>query len=139
MSELYSPRPELKPEGWHNYFLIFLYITAGFQNKPTVITSITVGFFSSLLVFWNRQWCLYILKKSFIYWINRNICIPMSKWHKKFLASLYTQIKIPHRILGFSNHFLFIIFFCVLNETKEGEFHLGPNRFFHRPPQNFYP
>ena len=26
--------------------------------------------------------------------------------------------------------FLFIIFFSVPNETKEGEFHLGPNRFF---------
>ena len=35
--------------------------------------------------------------------------------------------------------FLLIIFFCVLNETKEGEFHLGPNRFFYRPSQNSYP
>ena len=67
------------------------------------------------------------------------MCIPMSKWLEIFLASLYTQIKIPQRILGFSNHFLFIIFFCVLNETKEGEFQLGPNRFFHQPQQNSYP
>ena len=138
MSELCSPRPELKLEGWQ-FFFNFLYITAGFQNKPTVMTNITISFVSSLPVFWNRQWCLYILKNSFIYWINRSICILMLKWLEIFLACLYTQIKIPHRIFGFSNHFLFIIFFCVLNETKEGEFHLGPNRFFHPPPQNSYP
>ena len=47
-----------------------------------------------------------------------------------FFASMYTQIMAPHKILGFSVYFLFIIFFSVPNETKEGEFHLGPNRFF---------
>ena len=127
MSELCSLRPELKPEGWHIYFL---YITTGFQNKPTMITSITVGFFSSLSVSWNRRWCLYILKKSFVYWINGSICIPMSKWLEFFLASVYTQIKIPHRILGFSNHFFINYIFLCADETKVGEFHLRPNRFF---------
>ena len=66
------------------------------------------------------------------------MCIPMQKWLKIFLATMYTQSKTPHRILGFSDHFL-LIYFSVLNETKEGELHLGHNRFFHRPPQNFYP
>ena len=45
----------------------------------------------------------------------------MSKWLEFFLASMYTPIKAPHKILGFFYHFLFIIFSCVLNETKEGE------------------
>jgi hypothetical protein len=67
------------------------------------------------------------------------MCISTSKWLADFLASMYTQIKAPHKILGFSIIFLFIIFFFVLNETKEGEFHLGPNTFFHRPPQHSDP
>ena len=46
-----------------------------------------------------------------------------------FLVSIYTQIKTPYRNLGFSVHFLFIIFFSMTNVTKEGEFQLGPNRF----------
>ena len=55
----------------------------------------------------------------------------MLKWLELFLASVYTQIKIPHMILVFFLIiFLLIIFFCVLNETKEGEFDLGPNRYF---------
>ena len=64
---------------------------------------------------------------------------PMLKWLEIVLESMYTKIKAPHKILGFSDHFFINIFFSVLNETKEGELHLGPNRFFHRPPQNSYP
>ena len=40
---------------------------------------------------------------------------PMLKWREIFLASMYTQIKAPNKILGFSDDFLFIIFFSVLN------------------------
>ena len=54
------------------------------------------------------------------------MCIPMSKWLEIFLASMYTEIKTPHRILGFSDQFFYLLyFFCVLNETKEDL------RFFH--------
>ena len=111
-------------------FFNFLYITAGFQNKPTVITNITVGLFSSMLVFWNRQWCLYILKNSFIYWINRSICISMLKWLEIFLTSVYTQIKIPHRILGFSNHFINYIFSVCWIRQKRVNFILDSIDFF---------
>ena len=95
-----------------------------------IYINITIGLKKLALMRINRQWCLYILKNSFIYWINRSICIPMSKWLEIFLASLYTQIKIPHRILGFSNHFFINYIFLCAECDKEDEFHLGPNRFF---------
>ena len=56
---------------------------------------------------------------------------PMSKWLEIFLARMYTQIKASNKIGGFSHHFFINKFFSMLNETKKGELHLGPNRFFH--------
>ena len=67
------------------------------------------------------------------------MCIPMLKWLEFFWQACTPKLR-PH--IGFEVFliiFLFIIIFSVPNETKEGEFHLGPNRFFHRPPQNSYP
>ena len=37
----------------------------------------------------------------------------MSKWLEIFLASLYTQIKIPHRILGFFEQFIYLLYFSL--------------------------
>jgi len=58
----------------------------------------------------------------------------------KFFWQACTPKLRPHiGSLFFLFIFLFIIFFSVPNKTKEGEFHLGPNRFFHPPVQNSYP
>ena len=61
------------------------------------------------------------------------MCIPMSKWLEIFLASMYTQIKSPHKILSFFVNFIIIIFFSVLNETKEAQLHVGHTRILHPP------
>ena len=63
----------------------------------------------------------------------------MSKWLQIFFASMYIQIMAPHKILGFSDNFFIIIFFFMLDGTKETQLHVGHTRILHLPRPKISP
>jgi hypothetical protein len=48
------------------------------------------------------------------------MCISLSKWLEIFLAIMYTQIKVPHKILGFSDHFYYYFNFFFAERDNRG-------------------
>ena len=74
--------------------------------------------------------CLVIVTWDDFYRFVKQVCTAYVQMASNFFASMYTQIMTPHKILGFFDHFFINIFFPILNKTKEGELHLGPNGFF---------
>ena len=60
---------------------------------------------------------------------------PMLKWLEFFLTSITPKLRSHTGSEVFLISFFIHYIFSMRNETKEDEFHLGPNRFFHPPPQ----
>jgi hypothetical protein len=58
------------------------------------------------------------------------MCIPLSKWLEFFLTSMYTQIKTPHKILVFSDHFYYYFNFLFTERDKKVNYIIDPIDFF---------
>ena len=75
--------------------------------------------------------CLVIVTWDNFYLFVKQVCTAYVQMASNVFSSMYTQIMAPNKIFGFVDHLFIIIFFFVLNGTKEAQLHVGHTRILH--------